>query len=658
MVKTRTVVQTRTHAQKYFQKLAKLNSGDPFPTTEELSEKLEPRIASGNKRVKKSENNSSADSVGSGSKDFHYLPPFGHPMELSEESSYYPLENDALVPHVSQQHRNSFDAPSLYIPPASRQDLPQPSPAACGKRKQAELAAAQVLAGSSSIDVEGANALSSLRKSVTMDSVKYENKRMKPLSLSIAYPDRFQEVEASEPGTPWDSEIRALSTRTLTPIPSMPVSTPSEQRQVMEKVVKLVRAGDLTGLQEILRAAQSYANTHGNDFISDSTPITENSRIETTPLKGTVKNTPSALVAKVLNSQKDEEMSLIFEAINVSSNGVDEALIVNLCKTLIEFGASVNWTDSLGNTALHITALKGYEKVGKLVLTKGCAVNAVNVEGNTAVHISAMHGQIHFLDMLSNLGANFHIRNNSALAPLDIAAKASNDPGAREVVRQHMLSIEPRLRTLVLFHQDFLEHTARRPSDWEGPDRLAAIMSRLRDRLTFPDYELEISSQFDKADVALLGRAHSAEYLAFVNDLSKKVQSENVSVVPLPFTPQVQRHIMRQPSEELKSSESCDTSFSSGTLNAARRAAGAVAHAVDRVMLGRNRNAFCAIRPPGNQFPHVCYFSILIHCCMKVIMLDTVVFSTEAILADSAYSTMLQLEHCMLWKITSANELR
>jgi acetoin utilization deacetylase AcuC-like enzyme len=69
----------------------------------------------------------------------------------------------------------------------------------------------------------------------------------------------------------------------------------------------------------------------------------------------------------------------------------------------------------------------------------------------------------------------------------------------------------------------------------------------------------------------------------------------------LPFTPQVQRFVMRQASEELKSSENCDTSFSVGTLKAARRAAGAVAHAVDRVMLGRNRNVFCALRPPGHH---------------------------------------------------------
>ncbi|KAG5175590.1 histone deacetylase domain-containing protein [Tribonema minus] len=45
----------------------------------------------------------------------------------------------------------------------------------------------------------------------------------------------------------------------------------------------------------------------------------------------------------------------------------------------------------------------------------------------------------------------------------------------------------------------------------------------------------------------------------------------------------------------------CDTSFSSGSLRAARRAAGAVTAAVDAVVSGRYRNAFCAVRPPGHH---------------------------------------------------------
>jgi len=42
-----------------------------------------------------------------------------------------------------------------------------------------------------------------------------------------------------------------------------------------------------------------------------------------------------------------------------------------------------------------------------------------------------------------------------------------------------------------------------------------------------------------------------------------------------------------------------DTAISHGTWEASLKAAGAACRAVDRVVEGFNRNAFCAIRPPG-----------------------------------------------------------
>jgi acetoin utilization deacetylase AcuC-like enzyme len=47
--------------------------------------------------------------------------------------------------------------------------------------------------------------------------------------------------------------------------------------------------------------------------------------------------------------------------------------------------------------------------------------------------------------------------------------------------------------------------------------------------------------------------------------------------------------------ESVKPSAACDTSFSPGSLNAARRAVGGMVTAVDRVLTGRNRNAFCVV---------------------------------------------------------------
>ena len=44
-----------------------------------------------------------------------------------------------------------------------------------------------------------------------------------------------------------------------------------------------------------------------------------------------------------------------------------------------------------------------------------------------------------------------------------------------------------------------------------------------------------------------------------------------------------------------------DTVLSMNSWNAAKLAASAVIEAVDRIMKGEVRNAFCAVRPPGHH---------------------------------------------------------
>jgi acetoin utilization deacetylase AcuC-like enzyme len=214
-------------------------------------------------------------------------------------------------------------------------------------------------------------------------------------------------------------------------------------------------------------------------------------------------------------------------------------------------------------------------------------------------------GHIHFLELLAEFGVNCHVRNLQSRSALDLAGSSPGTIHLRAELRRVMMTVEPRLRTLVLYHGDCLEHATRKVADWEGPDRLVGIMNRLQDRLEFPEHELEVSSQFDKAAVELLSRVHSPEYIAFVDKLSKKLvmesEGESREINPVAFTPHVQRAMAMSNTSEVKFTEHSDTAFSAGTLRAARRAAGAVAHAVDRVLLGRNKNAFCVVRPPGHH---------------------------------------------------------
>jgi len=143
------------------------------------------------------------------------------------------------------------------------------------------------------------------------------------------------------------------------------------------------------------------------------------------------------------------------------------------------------------------------------------------------------------------------------------------------------------------------------------------VMGAVEDPRRFnpEDRELEVTADFEKATAEMLARAHSPAYIRFVSDLAKSMQAMMAAATDttasrlqqtMPFTPQVQRANLRHyddddEKKELKTEAACDTSFSAGSLTAARRAAGAVVHAVDRVLKGKNRNALCVVRPPGHH---------------------------------------------------------
>lgn len=700
MVKTRTVVQTRTHAQKYFQKLAK-SSGNDFsmdddghggPPTVSISSTSGHKSAS--KRARRSMSPQDAE-------DYPMSYPAGA-HHLDDGAGDDDLIIKPLAPGLPYYHRGVAEHGHMAIPTAmppsalplasTLRDLPQVSPPTYHlKRKHGEMQAAQMLVNSSGanavLDMEGAQMLSSLRQDGD-GPVKGPGglRKVRPvgLSLSIVNPGEHGLAmdQPNDPGTPWDSQIRALNSNAQSFTPSLlgtssssgnlfgfqhiSVSTPAEQKQFISKVHKFVRNGDLPGLRSLLEAAVSSQNLYGASvgqaLKADDVGKGDAAATDAAPADGldvsdedhatnantsfnaaTTTSTLSTASAysfpspekrrenAITRTLRNSEAPLLVEAASLDLSVFSAELIYEVVKLLLEHGVSVYPTDRLQqNTALHVAAQQGLDRVGRLLITKGEApINALNKDGNAPVHLAAIAGHGSFLEMLASLGANFHLRNGEALSPIDLAAYASKDPGEREVLRRLMLSTEARLRTVVLYHHDFLEHSTRKPSDWEGPDRLSNIVARLRDRKEFPAYELEISDQFDKADVTLLGRVHSPEYLAFVNDLHKQVQAiaqqhnaggawdadgglnsagsssslggHNAPPLPLPFTPQVQRHLMRQNSGELKNSEACDTSFSLGTLNAARRAAGAVAHGVDLVLTGQYRNVFCAVRPPGHH---------------------------------------------------------
>ena len=126
------------------------------------------------------------------------------------------------------------------------------------------------------------------------------------------------------------------------------------------------------------------------------------------------------------------------------------------------------------------------------------------------------------------------------------------------------------MSTAFISHPDCYDHDTG-----EGHPETALRLSVIEDKLLSSGLS-DFLRNVDAPEVthAQLLRAHSAEYLAMIE-----------AVMP-------QKGYLRLDP---------DTVVSPATLQAAKRAAGAVIAAVDMIMSGELENAFCSVRPPGHH---------------------------------------------------------
>ena len=125
------------------------------------------------------------------------------------------------------------------------------------------------------------------------------------------------------------------------------------------------------------------------------------------------------------------------------------------------------------------------------------------------------------------------------------------------------------MTTAIYSHEDCLDHVSP-PGHPECEDRLRVILSALED---------EKFAKIDRIEAVLA----SEEQLKLVHDEAHLVAvSEGV---PMDGNAYLDN----------------DTYLSSGSEQAALRAAGAICQAIDGVMAGEHDNAFCAVRPPGHH---------------------------------------------------------
>ena len=156
------------------------------------------------------------------------------------------------------------------------------------------------------------------------------------------------------------------------------------------------------------------------------------------------------------------------------------------------------------------------------------------------------------------------------------------------------------MSTVLFTHPDCTRHemTAGHP---ERPARIAAILEQLEKDGLMGSLDVREATPASRAH---LTRAHGADYVDHV--FSVAPQEENAMV-------------------QLDG----DTSMNSHSLRAALLAAGAGIEAVDRVLQGECRNAFCCVRPPGhhaerNQAMGFCFFGSVAVAALHALQQDAV----------------------------------
>lgn len=263
----------------------------------------------------------------------------------------------------------------------------------------------------------------------------------------------------------------------------------------------------------------------------------------------------------------------------------NSSIATDLVRALIAAGADASVCDEEGNTPLHWAARAGDVGTAELLLLRNCPKDAKNDRGETALHWAMRAGAfgVAVVSILLENGAKPSVWNKEFKRPLDIAADGFFDEGDNSVIklkkiaearkrlskeqrnvlneaaeqrkrtREHLLRLSVQSRTLVLNHPECLEHHPKSSSDWEAPGRVISIMDKILGTdlktQTIHSHEVTISQDFDRASLDLLRRIHSADYLSFVNDLSKELEKKHkeendadasrTAPTVVPFTPMV-----------------------------------------------------------------------------------------------------------------------
>lgn len=119
-------------------------------------------------------------------------------------------------------------------------------------------------------------------------------------------------------------------------------------------------------------------------------------------------------------------------ALHEATGCEDEALV----RLLVEHGADISKTTSIGATALHDAALCGNYAAAQFLLEKGIKVDARDSEGRVALHEAAQYGHEDIVRLLLDFDASASARTNDGTTPTDLALDHKHF-GVAQLLLQH-----------------------------------------------------------------------------------------------------------------------------------------------------------------------------------------------------------------------------
>ncbi|KAF0686320.1 Aste57867_21859 [Aphanomyces stellatus] len=274
---------------------------------------------------------------------------------------------------------------------------------------------------------------------------------------------------------------------------------------------------------------------------------------------------------------------------------------------------AVTGRDDVGNTIFHLAAMANVAELFSTLDPKAALLEARNRMGERPLHVAVKFGS---MDVLQTLVHDHHVDVHAAtpfgVTPLHLAATLPAAADMLTVLDPHWKTstvenglghtphdvfvaaaaarLEPP-HTSFLYHPDAMEHLPMaghtRGKDEPPPENFERMKS-----LVCPGLGVLRTAEFDgvawdhaipRADIGDVLRVHEMAYVDKLKTMCDKIPHDvtfdDLSMYCL----------------------DADTALSTRSLDAAFRAAGNVCAAVDKVLKGDARNAFCVVRPPGHH---------------------------------------------------------